>query len=463
PKSVPLCGSDSAKWSTLGGDSRSFVQVLKSKPIHHQQMDDRGSFGARRAPRGGGRIWRGCGKIGHRSRNCFKSLVCGRCKKEGHVPRACPEFMPWECIAAFCGLAASGQGFHIIQDEDYGENSKDMANCAPITITGGSVIARHLEGEFKAQAGPSSPWRWYAKKLADNKFQMKFPLAKKVEELAFFTGIQMRTWNPHVGAKAELSAAWFRIFGIPPGKRIERKACYIGSLVGIPLEVDRLNLKRWEYVRVKIGCRNVSKVPAIVEGLLDLHFYDFTFQREVPTEGITNLAGNGSDTVAVIPAENPKMTEANAPGTTVLPSPETGTQEAPVPIWSSQEDQVLEELVVEGKSTLVEKEMSKAEATDELIVADSLGQLRQSDQIKKQGVRGIKIADKAELATKKKNLDVNHLSSQKSFAVLYNNELMLRSSKMGVNINSIDLEQFDVLKDMERDRANLNERNKCTL
>ena len=32
-------------------------------------------------------------------------------------------------------------------------------------------------------------------------------------------------------------------------------------------------------------------MPALVEGLLDFHFYDFTFQREVPTEGITNAAG----------------------------------------------------------------------------------------------------------------------------------------------------------------------------
>jgi hypothetical protein len=36
---------------------------------------------------------------------------------------------------------------------------------------------------------------------------------------------------------------------------------------------------------VKIGCRDISKVPARVEGLLDRHFYDFTFQREVPVEG----------------------------------------------------------------------------------------------------------------------------------------------------------------------------------
>jgi hypothetical protein len=49
------------------------------------------------------------------------------------------------------------------------------------------------------------------------------------------------------------------------------RAAYVASLVGIPLEVDKNNLRRWDYVRVKIGCRDVSKVP--VEGLLDLHFF----------------------------------------------------------------------------------------------------------------------------------------------------------------------------------------------
>lgn len=54
---------------------------------------------------------------------------------------------------------------------------------------------------------------------------MKFPTTKKVDELSFFTGMEMRTvlgvkfkvdeWNPHAGAKAEIATTWFRIFGIP--------------------------------------------------------------------------------------------------------------------------------------------------------------------------------------------------------------------------------------------------------
>jgi len=242
-----------------------------------------------------------CGKFGHRPEDCIRPVVCGRCKKEGHVPRVCDEVLPWECIAPFVGLASSSQGFHVIQSESVEDNNREMANCALIRIMTGSVTARQLENEFKAQSGPQSTWRWFAKKVSDSTFQMRFPTAKKVEELSFFTGMQMGTvpdvtfkvepWNANAGAKGKLESAWFRVFGLPIEKRSEKKVCLVASLVGLPLEVDKSNLKRWDFVRVKIGCRDVRKVPAMVESLLDFHFYDFTFQREVPTEGITNAAG----------------------------------------------------------------------------------------------------------------------------------------------------------------------------
>lgn len=176
-----------------------------------------------------------------------------------------------------------------------------MANCALIKITKGSVTTRQLESEFKSQASPNCTSRWFAKKISENTFQMRFPTAKKVEELSFFTGMQMGTvpdvtfkvelWNPNVGAISKLETAWFRIFGIPLEKRNDKKVSFVASLVGLPMEIDKNNLKRWEFARAKIGCRDITKVPAMVEGLLDFHFYDFVFQREVPVEGVTNATG----------------------------------------------------------------------------------------------------------------------------------------------------------------------------
>jgi hypothetical protein len=75
-------------------------------------------------------------------------------------------------------------------------------------------------------------------------------------------------------------------------KRTERRVSMVASLVGLPLEVDKANLKRWDYVRVKIGCKDITKVLAVVEGLMDMYFYDFSFQREVQVEGSNNPSWN---------------------------------------------------------------------------------------------------------------------------------------------------------------------------
>lgn len=114
-----------------------------------------------------------CEKVGHKSEKCFRPLVCSRCKKEEHVPRACSEYLPLECIAPFCGLTAPELGFHIIQYAEVGDNAKDSSNYALITIKQETTTARQVEGEFKAQAGPYSTWRWFVKKVAENPHVVK--------------------------------------------------------------------------------------------------------------------------------------------------------------------------------------------------------------------------------------------------------------------------------------------------
>jgi hypothetical protein len=56
-------------------------------------------------------------------------------------------------------------------------------------------------------------------------------------------------------------------------------------------------------------------------------------------------------------------------------------------------------------------------------------------------------------------LEGKHLNLKNSFAVLNNNELMVRSRKMGVKVGVEDLAKFDILKDLESARSNLLYRN----
>ena len=95
-------------------------------------------------------------------------------------------------LSTFCRFAAPGQGFHVIQNEGHEESGKETSSCALIRIISGTVSAKQLELEFKAQAGPQWTWRWFAKKINENLYQMRFPTAKKIDDLAFFAGLEMR-------------------------------------------------------------------------------------------------------------------------------------------------------------------------------------------------------------------------------------------------------------------------------
>jgi hypothetical protein len=70
----------------------------------------------------------------------------------------------------------------------------------------------------------------------------------------------------------------------------------------------------------------------------------------------------------------------------------------------------------------------------------------------------MKIADKADMMARNKNLEGNNPSYQNSFAVLDTLTLVNNFSKMGGNSNTVNLEHFDILKDLEMARNNMKER-----
>jgi hypothetical protein len=69
-------------------------------------------------------------------------------------------------------------------------------------------------------------------------------------------------------------------------KRSDETIAYVGSLVGQTLEVDKSTLSRTDYVRARIGARDVNKVPEVAEVSIGIYLYDFFFEREVVMAGI---------------------------------------------------------------------------------------------------------------------------------------------------------------------------------
>jgi hypothetical protein len=75
-----------------------------------------------------------------------------------------------------------------------------------------------LEEEFTMIL--SGSWRWSARRMADNKYTVRFPDVQLIKEWGKFNPVQMRTvktkilidmWNGSIGAKAEMKMAWFHV------------------------------------------------------------------------------------------------------------------------------------------------------------------------------------------------------------------------------------------------------------
>ena len=134
----------------------------------------------------------------------------------------------------------------------------------------------------------SGQWKWSAKKIADNKFSMRFPTAKMILDYANFNhGVKgldvqftMEPWTSAMGAKGQLQQAWFRVSGIPIDQRGLRKIAKIGGLVGKTLVIDERTRFNKDFARLKIAWRYVNKVPYSAESTLGLYIYDFFFEKQ---------------------------------------------------------------------------------------------------------------------------------------------------------------------------------------
>ncbi|TVU24463.1 hypothetical protein EJB05_26904, partial [Eragrostis curvula] len=231
---------------------------------------------------------RKCKEPGHVIEECRKPWKCERCGKYGHDTAHCRRKNFSEYVAPLCATQVEGQAFFSIPDCPSEQNAKERANTAIITVVSGKVNARQIESEFRGIL--SGVWRWSARQLSENKFIMRFPTAQMIKEWGHFKPLGMRTakaqieidpWTSSIEAKYELQQAWFRVRGIPYDKRTEETLAYVGSLVGAIVDIDERSLYKQDYVRIKIACKDVTKVPPSTEGAIIPHMYDFFFEREV--------------------------------------------------------------------------------------------------------------------------------------------------------------------------------------
>lgn len=72
---------------------------------------------------------------------------------------------------------------------------------------------------------------------------------------------------------------------IPDDQRSLITLAKVGGMVGKVTEIDEKTRFGVDYVRLRIACRDITKVPKTTEGVLGLTLYDFSFEREIFEEG----------------------------------------------------------------------------------------------------------------------------------------------------------------------------------
>uniref|UniRef100_A0A453QJM2 Uncharacterized protein n=1 Tax=Aegilops tauschii subsp. strangulata TaxID=200361 RepID=A0A453QJM2_AEGTS len=77
---------------------------------------------------------------------------------------------------------------------------------------------------------------------------MRFPSPRDVDKACFAESmnikscgavVSLRKWSESMGAKGVLNIAWVNVSNIPLDKRHEKNIAYVGSLVGVTLEIDQ--------------------------------------------------------------------------------------------------------------------------------------------------------------------------------------------------------------------------------
>ncbi|RLM75586.1 hypothetical protein C2845_PM15G19100 [Panicum miliaceum] len=246
-----------------------------------------------------------CGKPGHFVGNCEKPKVCFICNVPGHHMSACPQWNSPHPMAAYMGSASLGLGFyHIDTPESKNIQWLNLKNCGVVRVIEREVTLAELEKELSDML--CKEWPWQIRELEAGKFLVRFPPHKRVDDIKNYPSFNMRKrgvrvevleWVGSLEPFSELKEAWVQIRGVPPKWCAWKVFAQMTSGFGMMVEVDWSSLFKsfYEMVRVKIACRNPSKVPKerLYEMNKQLYLVSFTMEDVEQDPPITGHANDG--------------------------------------------------------------------------------------------------------------------------------------------------------------------------
>ncbi|KAG2615578.1 hypothetical protein PVAP13_3NG051100 [Panicum virgatum] len=205
---------------------------------------------------------------------------------------ACPRWSESHPIAKYYGSASQGLGFyHVEVSESSPSQWLNLSNCGVVHVLSGQISLVELEKELADIY--CKDWPWQIRELEPGSFLVRFPPHRKVADMKNYSSVGLRKpgvqieileWVGEAVPLEELQDVWVQIRGIPPKWCDWSVFAQISSGFGLLLEVDWPTIFKsfYEVVRVKISCRNPSKIPLerLFEMKKKLYIIAFTVEGE---------------------------------------------------------------------------------------------------------------------------------------------------------------------------------------
>jgi hypothetical protein len=132
-----------------------------------------------------------CGEPDHFVGNCSKPKVYFMCAIPGHYMTKCPKWKKAQPTTSYFGSAGKGLGFyHIDLPEMETTRWLNISNCGVVLIKKGTITMTELEKELSNIF--CKEWPWQMRELTPNKFLVRFPPHRRVEDIKNLPSFNLR-------------------------------------------------------------------------------------------------------------------------------------------------------------------------------------------------------------------------------------------------------------------------------
>ena len=182
------------------------------------------------------------------------------------------------------GFGIPGQGFYSMEIPYKGDKAQ---HGGLIVVQEGEATEEKLEEELKNLV--KAYWNLQVRQATRVEFRAIFPDQGSLETFSKLSKVVLAIHGLRVkiskstidpAASSVLQSAWVKIIGVPSFAREEEIIKEITALVAEPVKVDEFSLLRDEPVRVRVNCRDPSKLRGFVEIFFNGVGYEIKFQVE---------------------------------------------------------------------------------------------------------------------------------------------------------------------------------------